>query len=120
MLDIFEKIAERKIEEAMREGVFENLAGAGKPLLFEDESFVPEDLRLAYRVLKNAGFSPPEVQLKKEILSLRDLINSLDDDEKRLKRLRELNFKLAKLGILLNRPVYLEEYEDRICERFLG
>ncbi len=120
MLEIFEKIALRKIEEAMNEGAFENLAGAGKPLIFEDESFIPEDLRLAYRVLKNAGFSPPELELKKEIVSMRDLINSIDDDEKRLKKLRELNFKLTRLSILLNRSLYLEEYESRISEKFLG
>ena len=120
MLDILTKIAERKIEEAMGEGAFENLAGAGKPLSFEDDSFVPEDLKLAFRVLKNAGFAPPEVELKKEIMNLRDLINSIDDDKLRLKKLRELDFKLAKLGILLNRPPYLEEYEDRLWEKFLS
>ncbi len=120
LLDILTKIAERKIEEAMGEGAFENLAGAGKPLSFEDDSFVPEDLKLAFRVLKNAGFAPPEVELKKEIMNLRDLINSIDDDKQRLKKLRELDFKLAKLGVLLNRPPYLEEYEDRLWEKFLS
>ena len=104
----------------MREGAFENLPGAGKPLLFEDESFVPEDLRLACRVLKNAGFSPPEVELKKEIVSLRGLINTIDDDQERLRRLRQLNFKLTRLSVLLNRPLYIEEYESRVSEKFVG
>ncbi|MDA8090342.1 MAG: DUF1992 domain-containing protein [Nitrospiraceae bacterium] len=119
MLDILAKIAERRIEEAMRGGAFENLAGSGKPLSLDDDSLVPEDLKLAYRVLKNAGFAPPEVELKKEILNLRDLINSIDDDKQRIRKLRELDFKLARLGVLLKRPVYLEEYEDRVMEKFL-
>jgi len=119
-VDILRKIAERKIEEAMRAGEFENLPGAGAPLLLDDDSFVPEDLRLAYKVLKNAGFAPPEVELRKEILSLKELMNTLDDDRKKLAKLRELDFKLARLSILLKRPVYLEEYEDKVTERYLG
>ena len=39
---------------------------------------------IAYRVLKNANCIPPEMELKKEILSLRDLIMFLDDEKERL------------------------------------
>ncbi|MDA8168784.1 MAG: DUF1992 domain-containing protein [Nitrospiraceae bacterium] len=118
-MDIFTKIAERRLEEAMREGAFENLSGAGKPLTFEDEAFVPEDLRLAYRVLKNAGFTPPEIELKKEILNLKELISTIDDDRERLRKLRELDFKIARLGMMLNRPLHQEEYENRLYEKVL-
>lgn len=115
-VDIFGKIAERKIAEAMEEGAFEGLKGAGKPLVLEDESHVPEDLRLAFRVLKNAGFLPPELELKKEITALRDLIVTIDDEKERLRKIRELNFKLMKLSEMRKRPVMLErfpEYEER-------
>ena len=53
-MDIFAAISERRIQEAIREGLFDNLEGRGKPLVFEDETWIPEDLRMAYRVLKNA------------------------------------------------------------------
>jgi hypothetical protein len=119
-MDAIGRIAEDRIRRAMEEGAFDNLPNAGKPLVFEDESWTPADLRLAYRVLRNAGFLPPEVELRKEILCLRDLIDTIDDDAERLRKLRELDFKLTRLGMMLRRPVSLEDYEDRLTERLLG
>ena len=46
-------IAEKRIAEAMDKGEFDNLPGRGKPLEIEDLSAVPEDLRMAYKILKN-------------------------------------------------------------------
>lgn len=57
-----ELLAERKIAEAVSRGEFDDLPGAGRPLDLEDDALVPEDLRLAHRILKNAGFAPKEVQ----------------------------------------------------------
>nr|NIT03118.1 DUF1992 domain-containing protein [Candidatus Latescibacterota bacterium] len=47
------RIAEERIRRAIEEGHFDNLENAGKPLDLEDDIWVPEDLRIAYRVLKN-------------------------------------------------------------------
>jgi DnaJ homologue, subfamily C, member 28, conserved domain len=58
----FELIAERKIEEALARGEFDGLPGEGRPLDLDDDALVPEELRMAYRILKNAGFAPQEVQ----------------------------------------------------------
>ena len=58
----FELIAERKIEEALARGEFEGLPGEGRPLELDDDALVPEELRMAYRILKNAGYAPQEVQ----------------------------------------------------------
>ena len=66
-MDILASIAERKIREAMARGEFDNLPGKGKPIVQEDLSGVPEELRMAYKILKNAGFVPPEVELSNEI-----------------------------------------------------
>jgi len=60
----FELIAERKIEEALARGEFDDLPGEGRPLDLDDDALVPEDLRMAYRILKNAGFAPQEVQAR--------------------------------------------------------
>ena len=122
-MDVMALVAERKIREAMDRGEFDNLAGAGKPLPEEDLSGVPEELRMAYRVLKNAGCLPPEVELRKEIVNLRDLVRSTEDDEGRRKRLKELQFRLLKLEMMRNRPVNLEafpEYEEKVVERLSG
>ncbi len=57
-----ELIAERKIAEAAAQGEFDNLPGAGQPLDLEEDPFVPEDQRMANRILRNAGFVPKEVE----------------------------------------------------------
>lgn len=122
-MDIFAKIAEERIRQAMEDGEFENLAGSGKPLIFEDEAWIPEDMRLCYRFLKNAGCIPPELEKKQEILNLKDLLGTIDDDKERLKKLKELNFKMMEFSIMRGRPFYLEpfpDYEQRILERFTG
>lgn len=122
-MDIFQKIAEERIREAMEQGLFDDLPNKGKPLKFEDESWIPEDLRLAYKILKNAGCIPPEIELRKEIIDLKDLLKTIDDDEERIRKIRELNFKLLKFNIGRKRPLYLEdfpEYEDKIIKKFIG
>lgn len=114
------KIAEERIRKAIEEGEFENLRGAGKPLVLDDETWIPEELRVAYRFLKNAGCIPPELELKKEIVSLKDLIDTIDDDKEKLKRLRELNFKIMKFNMMRERPLNLEEfpeYEQKLFEK---
>ena len=121
-MNIFTAISERKIQEAIREGLFENLKGRGKPLVFEDETWVPEDLRLAYRILKNHGFIPPELELRKEIITTKALMDTIDDDRERIKKLRELNFRIMKLNMLRKKPLQLEdfpEYEQKVYERGL-
>ena len=77
MLDF---IAEQRIAEAASKGEFEDLPGAGQPLDLEDDKLVPEDLRLAYRILKNAGYVPPELETLKEIEQLEALVADGDSD----------------------------------------
>jgi hypothetical protein len=68
-----ELLAEKKIEEAVSRGDFDDLPGAGRPLDLNDDPLVPQDLRLAYRILKNAGFVPPEVETLNQIAQLERL-----------------------------------------------
>lgn len=122
-MDILATVAEQKIREAMARGEFDNLPGAGKPLVMEDYSGIPEELRMAYKVLKNAGCVPPEVELRKEIVTLQNLLATLEEGEERRIRLRELNFKLLKLNSMRRRPVDLEafpEYREKLYERLAG
>ncbi|MEW6213818.1 MAG: DnaJ family domain-containing protein [Nitrospirota bacterium] len=119
-MDFITRIAERRIIEAMENGEFDNLEGKGKPINFEDETWIPEDLRMAYRILKNAGCTPPELELRKEIINMCALMNTIDDDKERLKKLRELNFKLLKLNMMRKKPLDLEdfpEYEGKIVDK---
>lgn len=120
---IFTRIAERRIIEAMENGEFDNLEGMGKPINFEDEIWIPENLRMAYRILKTAGCIPPELELRNEVINLSALIDTIDDDKERLKKIRELNFKILKLNIIRKRPFNLDdfpEYELKVADKFTG
>ena len=122
-MDFFYKIAEQRIAAAIENGEFFNHEGEGKPIRFEDEFWIPDDLRIAYRFLKNAGCIPPELELRKEIVNMRALIHTLDDDKERLKKIRELNFKLLKLNLMRKTPFNLEdfpEYESHVISKITG
>ena len=77
---MFDTIAERKIAEAIGRGELDDLPGAGRPLELDDDAHVPEDLRMAYRILKNAGFVPPEVEALNQIAELERIISREDVD----------------------------------------
>jgi hypothetical protein len=119
-VDILASIAERKIREAMERGEFDGLPGKGKPLDLSDEPLVPEELRVAYKVLRNAGYLPPELELHNEIVRLKDLIDAIVDEGERRARVRELNVKLLRFNLLKKRPLNLEgvpEYRNRVVDR---
>jgi hypothetical protein len=65
--DRFRAIAERRIQDAITEGEFDNLAGAGQPLAVDENPYVPEELRLTFKVMQNAGIVPDWVVLAQEI-----------------------------------------------------
>ena len=58
---LIDQIAERHIQQAIERGEFDDLPGAGRPLGLEDDALVPEELRAGYRLLRNAGYLPPEL-----------------------------------------------------------
>ena len=100
-MDIFRKIAERRIAEAVERGEFENLSLAGQRLDFERDAHVPEELRMAHRILKNAGILPEEVQLLRAVADLRRELASEVEPRRRLDLVRELNAKESHLNFLL-------------------
>jgi septation ring formation regulator EzrA len=60
----------------MHDGEFDDLPGKGKPINFKKMSNVPAHLRAGYQLLKNSGFVPEEVRLKKEMESIKLKIKS--------------------------------------------
>ena len=104
----------------MEEGGFDNLKGKGRPLTFEDNSFVPPDLRMAYKILKNAGFLPPEIENEKRIQKAEDLLSGLTDERERYRQAKKLNLLITKANMLRKRPINLEKnqvYYRKIVER---
>jgi hypothetical protein len=83
-------LAEQKITEAIARGELANLPGEGRPLDLGDDALIPEELRVAWRILKNAGFVPPEVEVLREIGDLERFIETLSEGEARSVAARKL------------------------------
>ena len=116
-----ERLAEQRILEAQRNGEFDDLAGKGKPLPLEELSTVPEDLRMAYHVLKNANVLPPEVELLKDIHILEDLLKYVEDEGERKSLAKSLQWKLIRLDMLKKRSLDLgtvRNYGRSLVEKF--
>ena len=104
-MDIFTKIAERRIKEALDRGDFKNLPLKGKPIELENNQGIPHHLRLAYKILHNAGMIPMEMQLKKEINSLQNAIKSCTDKTKLLSLQKDLSDKRTEYNILIEKHI---------------
>lgn len=102
-------IAEKRIEDALSRGEFDDLPGRGKPLELEDLSGVPEDLRMAYKILKNAGCLTPELQERKNITNLLELLENTPDEKERLAGMQKLRFLLERSKIRYKRSITLEQ-----------
>ncbi len=117
----FEKIVEERIRRAQQRGMFENLDGAGKPLpqdVIGDT--VSEDLRLSYRILKNADCLPPEIEVKKEIRRTEDLLADMADTRGRYRMLKKLNYLILKLNTMRDGSAALDipqHYADKLMGR---
>jgi len=98
-MGLIDTLAENRIRAAQEEGFFSNLPGHGKPLDLEDDSNVPEALRLTFKILRNAGCLPIEMELGKQIYNLRQLVAAATDETARLELNRELNYLLLKDAI---------------------
>lgn len=117
----FQRIVEERILEAQREGAFDNLAGRGRPLELEDLGWVPEDLRIAYHVLKNAHVLPPEAELRKEIHTLEDLLRYIDDEGERRAMAKIIQEKVIRLDLLSRRSFSMgtvRYYGKKLARRF--
>ena len=96
-MDSLAFIAEQKILKAMEERDLNSPRWKNKPLPLEDDHLVPEDLKIAYKILKNSGYLPPELEERKEIKKIEDLIASTEDEHERLKQMKKLNVLLMKV-----------------------
>jgi hypothetical protein len=120
---LFQRLAEQRILEAQRRGEFDDLPGKGKPLELEDLSWVPEDLRIGYKVLKNARVLPPEVELLKDIHTLEDLLKHVDNESERLALAKSIQWKMIHLDMLKRRSTPLgnvRAYGRKLVRRFGG
>lgn len=100
---LLDQWAERHIQDAQRQGEFDNLPGNGQPLVLDDDSHVPPELRAGYRMLKNAGCLPPELEQRKQALELSQLLATVREGSAEYtdytRRLALLELKLRRAGV---------------------
>ncbi len=107
----FQKIIEKRIKDAEKRGEFDDLPGSGEPLTLEDDSQIPEDLRLAYKILKNADCLPPELELKKEIRKMEDMLENIPDEKEKYRHIKRINYKIMQLNMMEKKSPLMEETE---------
>lgn len=96
-------IAEGKIKEAQKEGQFDNLSCAGKPVDLSDYFAMPKQMRIGYSILKNANVILPEVELSRERYRLKQKIKFSARPAEHQKIKRKRAFKTAQLGMLIEK-----------------
>jgi len=119
-MDIFTQIAEEKIREAQAKGEFDNLPGKGQPLNLDEDNHVPKELKIAYKILKNSGYIPPELELQKEINTTLDLLKHCTDEREKYKKIQKLNLLITRMNMTRKVPVNLEQdqfYYEKIVDK---
>ena len=120
MFNALYQIAERRIAKAIEEGTLRTDGWKNRPLPLDDDSFVPDDLKMAYKILKNSGYVPPEIEIRKEIQKLEDLIAQTEDSHQRLKQMKKLDVLMMKIDAQRSRPSSIEHddaYYRKIVEK---
>lgn len=112
-------VAEERIQEALRRGDFDHLPGSGKPLELDDDRLVPAEVRIAFRILKNAGYVPPEVLQRREIAELEAKLPTLKIAD-RSRALQKLQLLRTRLGAQRGRALRVDAYYERKIIEKLG
>lgn len=94
---------EKIIREAMERGEFDDLKGKGKPLDLTAYFETPEELRMAYSILKNAGMVSAEIELLQEIAALKERLAVTHDERLRRKVRKAISEKQLQFNVMMER-----------------
>jgi len=100
---------EEIIKQAMARGEFDDLAGAGKPIDLSAYFDTPEEMRLAYSVLKSADILPQEAELLKEIAALKEAAENEKDMTKRGCLLKQIESRRLEFNLRMDRQKRLSK-----------
>lgn len=98
-----EKFIDDQIKKAISEGDFVNLPGSGQPIDLRPYFQTPEDLRMCYSILKQANFVPEEVELLREVETLRTQRQATADEDERLRLNKAINERMLIFRTSLER-----------------
>ncbi|MBA3945954.1 MAG: DUF1992 domain-containing protein [Herpetosiphonaceae bacterium] len=105
-LATWQGLVEQRIQDGMAQGLFDNLQGMGRPLNLYDDAFVPDDMRMAFRVLRSNNLAPLWIEVNREI----------HEDLARLQRMRGTAQQRWPRLPSYQRERLREDYADRIKE----
>ena len=117
---LIQQLAEEKILAAIERGDLDDLPGHGMRLILDDNSAVPTELRAGYRLLKNSGYLPPELQLRKEIQDVEELLQHVETCPEESSLIRRLNLLRSRLARDGREPGLLAEewrYREKLLQR---
>ncbi|MBP6368586.1 MAG: DUF1992 domain-containing protein [Burkholderiales bacterium] len=117
-MSVLDMLADAKIAAAIEAGELANLPGAGKPLDLGEDPLVPDDLRVAWRFLKNSGFVPPEIAERREGVALVGLLATIEDEGERRRaaaRLALLELRREAAGTAARLPA---AYRGALLQKF--
>jgi len=115
-MHLFEELAESRIKEAIHTGDLEHLSGMGKPVNVDVDPFIPESKRMAYKILKNAGYLPEELQIRQQIHEMEQTLATIGT-KNRTKLMLKLQLLFIKLDNSGDRHVNLlvqNEYYEKM------
>ncbi len=112
-----EQIAEQLIIAARDRGELDNLPGQGRPLALDDDSAVPPELRASYRILKNSGYIPAEVEQLRQVRQVESLLAQAESDNDKKTLLLKLSLLRSKLPSLQLATAGTQRYRDKILQR---
>lgn len=129
MTAVLRRLAEKRIEDAMQEGKFDNLPGAGKPIDLDDMP-ADEDARMAWwalRIMKNGDYTPDEIVWRKAVDHLKASLQKAKSEAEvgpLVGKVNELVRKLNTMGtnMIKGNLAPLDEAEElkRFRERAAG
>ncbi|MCM2533909.1 DUF1992 domain-containing protein [Neobacillus pocheonensis] len=122
-MDMFHIISEDRIKKAYQDGDFDNLPGFGKPMQLEDLSGIPEELRMAYKLLKNGGYTQDESLLRQEMMTIEDLIKNCHDSNEKENLQKKLNEKILRFNQMMSKrgvktnSSFFKNYEQKVYNK---
>lgn len=114
----FDALVEKHVREAQSQGAFDHLPGAGAPLKLDDDAMVPEELRAAYRILKNSGYVPPEVEALRDLREIELMLDNTRDEAERNTLIGKFNVLLVRAGALRGSNFAVDgDYFQKVAEK---
>ena len=115
-------VAEQKIQAALRNGEFDRLPGAGKPLEMEDLSHLPPETRMAYTILKNSGFVDTPLDMRRPLSPDKELKRTCPEEGRTHDRVRKLDVLMHRVRRARGQtdflpPILDSLYMDKLLKR---